>query len=200
MLERVGFEKIPRGWTADRMERVKWLWEKDGLTAAQIAVDIGGFAHCADGGRSAILGMIDRRGWVKAGGPRVARKPVKELTRAEKAERQALGQSDADRALTQTILKARKRLLGGSLTPLVIKERPKPSGFLGITLMELGDDSCRFPNGEGAGITFCGQTAVKDRPYCGACMRLAYQPLPRRDNSPAPARFASSGALRVFGT
>lgn len=200
MLERANLGNVAIAWTSERLDRAKWLWENEGFTSTQIAAELGGFAHCADGGRNAVIGVIHRNGWIRAGGPRVVRKIVDGLSRTQKAERQAARRSDADRALTQTIRNAQKRREKGPKPPQVIEETPQPTGFLGIAFMELEDSSCRFPRGEGAGITFCGQTALKEQPYCAACMPIAYQPPARRDNSPAPARFAAGpgAGLRAF--
>lgn len=192
-------ERANLGWTIERADRAKWLWEKEGFTSMQIAADLGGFAHCADGGRNSVIGIIHRRGWIRAGGPRIVR--TLGLSRAQKADRQAAGTSDADRALTQTIRNARKHALKGPQAPRAIKEAPMPAGFLGVTFMELEDGRCKFPRGENRDIRFCGQKALQDKPYCGKCFRIAYSPpANRRDTSPAPARYAAGpgAGLRAF--
>lgn len=48
-------------WTQDRVEELKSLW-KDGLSASAIAAELGGFDHCGDRGRSAVLGKVHRMG------------------------------------------------------------------------------------------------------------------------------------------
>ena len=48
------------GWTKERGDLVEKLWG-EGLTAEEIAKEIGGFEHCEDGGRHAILGFAYRR-------------------------------------------------------------------------------------------------------------------------------------------
>lgn len=42
-----------------RDAKLREYW-KDGLSASKIARKMGGFEHCADGGRSAILGQVKR--------------------------------------------------------------------------------------------------------------------------------------------
>jgi GcrA cell cycle regulator len=49
------------GWTDERVELLKQL-VADGLSAAQCAARLGGFKHCADGGRSAVIGKTHRLG------------------------------------------------------------------------------------------------------------------------------------------
>lgn len=41
-----------------------------------------------------------------------------------------------------------------------------------ITLLDLEPDDCRYPDGEGAGITFCGHPKLEGRSYCFAHTRL----------------------------
>lgn len=46
-------------WDSKRVELLKKLWG-DGLSTAKIAAALGGFEHCADGGRSAVIGQVSR--------------------------------------------------------------------------------------------------------------------------------------------
>lgn len=46
-------------WTDERVERLKALWA-EGLTAREVAAQMGGFDHCDDGGRSTVLGKVHR--------------------------------------------------------------------------------------------------------------------------------------------
>lgn len=51
-------------------------------------------------------------------------------------------------------------------------EEPTPPEFLCVSLMDLRDDQCKFPHGEGLNTTFCGQDrrrdsfGLADSPYC----------------------------------
>lgn len=57
------------------------------------------------------------------------------------------------------------------------RERP-PIGQL--TIMDLADDTCRFPVNDGPEFLFCGAKPVKGKPYCAACCRIAYGYVPAR--------------------
>ena len=48
-------------WTDERVELLKKLWA-DGLSATQVAAELGGFADYPDGGRSAVCGKVHRLG------------------------------------------------------------------------------------------------------------------------------------------
>jgi hypothetical protein len=45
-------------------------------------------------------------------------------------------------------------------------ERPITADFLGLTLMELSDNGCRFPAGEGPSYLFCGNPQWGESSYC----------------------------------
>ncbi len=47
------------GWTEDRIATLRKLWA-EGLSAREIAKALGGFEHCRDGGRNAVIGKIHR--------------------------------------------------------------------------------------------------------------------------------------------
>lgn len=54
---------------------------------------------------------------------------------------------------------------------------PTPStvgAFLGVALVDLIASDCRYPQGEGSHIRFCGQPALKNSPYCVAHTKLCY--------------------------
>ena len=67
-------------WTDGRVEALKKFWA-DGLaaSASEVAKKLGGFEHCDDGGRSAVLGKIHRLGLA----PR-AKTPPRPLSRKQK--------------------------------------------------------------------------------------------------------------------
>lgn len=47
-------------WTVERIQKVRDLWVIEGLSATQIAKELGHLQHCDDGGRSAVLSQINR--------------------------------------------------------------------------------------------------------------------------------------------
>lgn len=46
-----------------------------------------------------------------------------------------------------------------------------------LTLAQTTDHTCKWPLGETAPWTFCGQPATEGRPYCPAHCRIAYRPI-----------------------
>lgn len=180
-------------WTDARVEALKSLFA-EGLSSSQIARELGGIT------RNSVIGKVHRLG-LKG---RVKAKAVKFARNFLTPEAKARNQQDRK---TIKVLAVRKSHISGTLKAEMVdavepmEETAAPADFLGITFMELENGRCKFPRGEGAGITFCGQTAIKEQPYCRSCHSLAYQPpAARRDNSPAPARFAAGpgAGLRAF--
>jgi len=52
---------------------------------------------------------------------------------------------------------------------------PEPE-FLGLSLIELDEHQCRYPQGEGP-FLFCGQPAQEDSSYCSYHHRICYFPV-----------------------
>jgi hypothetical protein len=46
----------------------------------------------------------------------------------------------------------------------------------GLTIFELLDHHCRWPNGERPPFRYCGQTAIDGSSYCAAHHRKAHHP------------------------
>lgn len=58
---------------------------------------------------------------------------------------------------------------------------PLPVPFLGLLLLELGPEDCRYPEGERVPYLFCGQSAMKGSAYCACHHGIVYHPAtPRR--------------------
>jgi hypothetical protein len=109
--------------------------------------------------------------------------------------------ADIDRGTRQRIakrLKLRQPSHGGGavMVESVIREEPPPRPeFLGIALLDLQRRQCRFPQGEGASISFCGQKVISGESWCRDCYRIVYQ-APR----PAPPSIEAAPYLPTGGT
>lgn len=77
----------------------------------------------------------------------------------------------------------RSRVVNTPRTIRAARERPAPSPipepqlsaeFLGVALLDLTPEMCRFPRGEGASILFCGQVTDGDSSWCPACSQVVY--------------------------
>ena len=58
---------------------------------------------------------------------------------------------------------ARLRSRPAAASPLT-NGQAAADAFLGIALVDLGQEHCRFPDGDP--VLFCGQPPLKDSPYC----------------------------------
>ncbi|MBB3904324.1 GcrA cell cycle regulator [Methylobacterium brachythecii] len=167
-------EAIP-SWTDERVELLRRLWE-DGLSASQIAAQLGGVT------RNAVIGKVHRLGL--AG--RVKPNGAGQVTGRKKVETE----SEAADALAseQTI----------SEPPAVISHRPAPSFPITppaaakepnglavserVTIMDLRESMCRWPLGDPTSpdFRFCGGRAITGLPYCTQHAQIAYQPAAER--------------------
>lgn len=149
-------------WTDERIETLRRLWN-DGLSASQIAAQLGGVT------RNAVIGKIHRLGLsgrVKA--PKAARSPQR---RASPARGPAV---------------QRVMAVGSAAVKVVEQEAPAPLAVLPaegevvplharLTLLELTPNSCRWPVGDPADDTFgfCGAPTCGTDTYCKAHTALA---------------------------
>jgi GcrA cell cycle regulator len=157
-------------WTEERVELLKKLWT-DGLSASQIAAELGGIT------RNAVIGKVHRLGLSGR-----AKSPSSTAPRPRKP-----------RAPGHMMRLARPAMRGNTaLAPMYeadIDSEPEqieniiPLGQR-CTLLELNEDKCRWPIGDPgtSEFFFCGGAPVDGAPYCGYHARVAYQPpAARRD-------------------
>lgn len=153
-------------WSDDRVALLKRLWA-DGLTAAQIAKELGGFPECTDGGRSAVIGKVHR-----------------------------LGLSDRRRPannspLNRTLKRKRSVRLAFITTSSPDQQKPKPLPIEDMsiipieqrrTLLQLTEETCRWPIGDpqSPDFFFCGGGPIEGLPYCPYHCRAAYEPVTAR--------------------
>ena len=152
-------------WTDERVERLKKLWA-DGLSASQIAGELGGIT------RNAVIGKVHRLG----------------LSGRAKAPSSSVPRQRKPRA--PTMFRAPRPMMRGNtalahMPAYDYEVEPDPEPIENIipigqrcTLLELNDSKCRWPIGD-PGTTeffFCGGTPVEGLPYCGYHSRVAYQP------------------------
>lgn len=156
----------------------------DGLSATEIAGEMGCFAHCRDGGRSAVCGKLNRLGLMRgdrerarrmsAGGKGVGRKNIQ----SSKLSRLAL----APKSLVERVIERRKREATGAMEhpePVLHPEkfiaRETPAEFLGIALLDLEPHHCRYPR-DPFPYLFCGQPTVGGTSWCKHCLAIVSAP------------------------
>ncbi len=154
------------GWTDERVELLKKLWS-DGLSASQIAGELGGITRNAVIGKVHRLGLSGRAKSPSSSAPRV-RKPRSHMMRV-----------------------SRPSLRGNSALALAYDLEPMPEPELidniipmgqRRTILELTEDTCRWPIGDPGEpeFHFCGRKKCGTLPYCEHHARMAYQPVQMR--------------------
>ncbi len=151
------------GWTEERVELLKKLW-LDGLSASQIAKQLGGVT------RNAVIGKVHRLGLSGRAAPS---QPARPVFKAPRAPRPAMA-APAPRRLDTPMMAAPQPLY-----------RPEEPGT--ATVLTLGAHMCKWPIGDPStdGFTFCGRRMGDDGPYCIEHARVAYQPQQKKARSGA---------------
>lgn len=147
------------GWTDERVESLKKLWQ-DGLSASQIAKQLGGVT------RNSVIGKVHRLGLSGRAQPSRPARPVFKAPRPQRA----VAQPAAPRRIAEPTPMALE-----ALPPTPARYMDEASGV--ATIFTLGTHMCKWPIGDPAedGFTFCGRRQ-SDGPYCIEHARVAYQP------------------------
>ena len=158
-------------WTDERVELLKKLWA-DGLSASQIAGELGGITRNAVIGKVHRLGLSGRAKSPSSSAPR-ARKPRSHMLRVSRAS-----------------------MRGNTALALAYEMEPEPveqyDNVIPIgqrsTLLELTENTCRWPIGDPASseFFFCGGPPITGLPYCAHHSRIAYQPATERRKDRRP--------------
>lgn len=164
------------GWTDERVDRLRKLWA-EGLSASQIATEIGGVSRNAVIGKVHRLGLAGRaKAGPEAGVPK-ARKPAQVDGAA-----QAAGGEEA--AMVADGAGAAQAAGGGdgAAPPAPRLEEVVVPLSERVTIMELRESMCRWPIGDPTSqeFRFCGGRAITGLPYCSHHAQIAYQPVADR--------------------
>jgi GcrA cell cycle regulator len=160
----------PRGeemsWTDERVELLKKLWQ-DGLSASQIAAELGGVT------RNAVIGKVHRLGLSGRGQP------------TSSIKRQRRTHSTGMRRVRQMITVGNLALKPDQLPD--VDMRPRRNVVVPIALklsiFQLTEKTCKWPIGDPGHdeFHFCGHDSLENLPYCEYHAGVAYQaPEPRR--------------------
>ena len=161
-------------WSDDRVEQLKKLWEA-GLSASQIAAELGGITRNAVIGKVHRLGLSGRAKSASSTAPRQRKtrssSHMLRMTRASVRGNTALAhayeiEAEATPELMENIIPIGQRR----------------------TILELTEQTCRWPIGDPGSTEFffCGGNTIGGLPYCAYHSRVAYQPAGdrRRDRRP----------------
>jgi len=162
-------------WTDERVELLKKLWA-DGLSASQIAAELGGITRNAVIGKVHRLGLSGRAKSANVGVPRQRKARSPSMLRIG---RNAIRGNTALAHAYDVEAESEPELLD-NIIPIGQRR----------TLMELSEQTCRWPIGDpGSGdFFFCGGNALESLPYCAYHSRIAYQPASDRRRDRRPAR------------
>jgi len=200
-------------WTDERIEQLKRLWGQ-GMTASQIADELGGVSRNAVIGKAHRLGLEARPSPVKGGEtPSAPPAPPASAPVAEKVAAPAPRPAPpaapvpsvatpAPAAPPQPMVRSIgpggfQRQTPGDQTAPIAPAPPrrlvpaKPSAEMAdkTSLLDLNDKICKWPLGHPGepDFHFCGEPINPGFPYCLAHCSVAYQAqLPRRDRRPPP--------------
>ncbi len=151
------------GWTEERVEMLKKLWA-DGLSASQIAAELGGIT------RNAVIGKVHRLGLSGR-----AKSPSSASPRPRKARSPGM------------MRVPRSSIRGNTALAYDYAAEPEPE-LIEIpieqrkTLLQLTEATCHWPVGDpgSTDFFFCGGDALESSPYCSYHSRVAYQPASER--------------------
>lgn len=154
------------GWTDERVELLKKLWQ-DGLSASQIAKQLGGVT------RNAVIGKVHRLG---LSGRATPSKPARTTFKAPRPARPAAAPS-APRRIAEPLSAHHPQQ---APTPVrYVDEAPGTA-----TVLTLGAHMCKWPIGDPSldTFTFCGRRSGEG-PYCHEHSQVAYQPAQSKKRS-----------------
>jgi GcrA cell cycle regulator len=153
-------------WTEERVELLKKLWQ-DGLSASQIAAELGGVT------RNAVIGKVHRLGLSGRGQP------------TSSIKRQRRTHSTGNRRVRQMINVGNLALKADHLPDADMRPRRNvvvPIARM-LSIFQLTEKTCKWPIGDPGqdGFHFCGHDSLENLPYCEYHAGVAYQaPEPRR--------------------
>jgi len=163
-------------WTDERVELLKKLWI-DGLSASQIAAELGNVT------RNAVIGKVHRLG---LSGRAKDAKPAASAaaTRARKATRAPSAPAPIPPQVhNSNVVIAPIPLQPVTSVPEVFVEDDIAVPMSErVTIMDLRESMCRWPMGDPTKpeFRFCGARSIAGLPYCTHHARIAYQPVADR--------------------
>lgn len=164
-------------WTDDRVEQLKKLWE-GGLSASQIAAELGNVTRNAVIGKVHRLGLSGRAKSPSSAAPRPRKpRPAQQMVRMPRP----VARGNTALAHSYDVDVEPDPIAVDNVIPMSQR----------LTLVELNDATCHWPVGDPASTDFyfCGGKALAGLPYCAHHSRIAYQPASdRRRAAPKPIR------------
>jgi GcrA cell cycle regulator len=169
-------------WSDERVELLKKLWT-DGLSASQIAAEMGGVT------RNAVIGKVHRLGLsgrAKSTTSTVARQPVRKPSSPHRLSSRPTQHRGASGGGTQGNA-ALKMDASPQASPDAAPQAAPVENVVvpmseRVTIMELRESMCRWPMGDPTtpDFRYCGAKSDGSSPYCTYHCKIAYQPSSER--------------------
>ncbi|MDO9336387.1 MAG: GcrA family cell cycle regulator [Caulobacter sp.] len=173
------------GWTDERVDVLKKLW-LDGLSASQIAKQLGGVT------RNAVIGKVHRLGLSGRAAPS---QPARQVFKAPRPARPAAttipsAPRRVAEPVAQVTVTSGPMPTNGAAPPTHIMRIEEPGS---ATVLTLGAHMCKWPIGDPSSeeFTFCGRRA-SEGVYCVDHARVAYQPAQSGKKKTGPNELARS--------
>ncbi len=146
-------------WTDERVATLSKLWA-DGLSASQIAAELGGVT------RNAVIGKVHRLGLSGRA------KPASSSPKRAKRARSTYNSKPRLNGQSNVALRD-----GPSQNARAAVEDLEVPASKKLTLVELTEHTCKWPHGDPAtdDFHFCGNKTREGAPYCEYHCRLAFQ-------------------------
>ena len=154
-------------WTDERVELLKKLWQ-DGLSASQIAAELGGVT------RNAVIGKVHRLGISGRG------QPTSSIKRQRRTHPTGIRRTRSVSVGNLALKGNLDYLPDADLQPRRNVVVPIPRR---LTIFQLNEHTCKWPVGDPGAedFHFCGHDSLENLPYCEYHAGVAYQaPDPRR--------------------
>lgn len=175
------------GWTEERVELLKKLWA-EGLSASQIAAELGNVT------RNAVIGKVHRLGLSGRAKP----------TRSSASRPRRMGGARPERGAEARYTTIGNTALKPESVPLgQARPKPEPAAIAELvipkaqrkTILQLTEHTCKWPIGDPGheDFHFCGRHSETGSPYCQFHGRIAYQPLQERRRERRAQRAAAGG-------
>lgn len=186
-------------WTDERVEKLRELWG-EGLTASQIARELGGVSRNAVIGKVHRLGLGTRQNTGKgedeateAEAPETTDASVPEVENTAPTDDVAAAEPEETAqaapvaaALEEALDEAQQEIQTAAAAAAEVEKNARK-----LTLLQLNERTCKWPIGDPStdDFYFCGLRCAPDKPYCEAHAALAYQPMSsRRDRERSRSR------------
>lgn len=182
-------------WTEERVEKLREYWI-EGMSASQIAKELGGVTRNAVIGKVHRLGLSNRNG-AEASNPAPAdpapaetpadeTETTEDTTTTQETETPAEPEVETRTTAPAPVIDASVPRAPGPPTPeeeaarVTLAEIEKMA--IRLDLLELTERTCKWPIGDPVedGFHFCGLPSVDGKPYCQHHIAIAFQPVSNR--------------------